>query len=90
MLPDTERANAPSLAAEREKPPKRHAHPDGLSEREVEVLRLIAAGRSNREIADQLVLSLRTVEHHIARIYPKIGARGRADATTYALRRDLL
>jgi pimeloyl-ACP methyl ester carboxylesterase/DNA-binding CsgD family transcriptional regulator len=64
-------------------------YPDGLSEREVQVLCLIARGRSNSEIAEELVLSVRTVEHHIARIYPKIGARGRADATSYALRHDL-
>ncbi len=63
--------------------------PDGLSEREVEVLRLIAAGSSNREIAGQLVLSVRTVERHITNIYAKIGARGKADATAYALRNSL-
>jgi DNA-binding CsgD family transcriptional regulator len=63
--------------------------PHGLSEREVEVLRLIADGSSNREIAEQLVLSVRTVERHITNIYGKIGARGKADATAYALRHDL-
>jgi DNA-binding NarL/FixJ family response regulator len=63
--------------------------PNGLSEREVEVLRLIADGSSNREIAEQLVLSVRTVERHITNIYGKIGARGKADATAYALRHDL-
>jgi DNA-binding CsgD family transcriptional regulator len=61
------------------------AYPDGLTEREVEVLRLIAAGRSNREIADELVLSVRTVERHITNLYGKIDARGKADATAYAL-----
>lgn len=49
------------------------SHPDGLTDREVEVLRLITAGQSNREIADSLVLSVRTVERHIANIYAKIG-----------------
>jgi DNA-binding NarL/FixJ family response regulator len=62
----------------------------GLSEREVEVLRLLAGGRSNAEIAAELVLSVRTVEKHVANIYAKIGARGRADAATYALRQGLL
>ena len=62
----------------------------GLSEREVEVLRLLASGRSNAEIAAELVLSVRTVEKHVANIYAKIGARGRADAATYALRQGLL
>jgi DNA-binding NarL/FixJ family response regulator len=61
------------------------AYPDGLTEREVDVLRLIAAGRSNREIADELILSVRTVERHITNLYGKIDARGKADATAYAL-----
>jgi DNA-binding CsgD family transcriptional regulator len=67
-------------------------YPNGLTEREVEVLRLLAAGKSNREIATQLVLSVRTAERHIANIYEKIGARGkvaRAVATAYALLQDL-
>jgi Flp pilus assembly protein TadD/DNA-binding CsgD family transcriptional regulator len=61
------------------------AYPDGLSGREVEVLRLVAAGWTNREIAEALVLSIHTVERHVANIYRKIGARGRADATAYAI-----
>lgn len=60
-------------------------YPDGLTEREVEILRLLAAGRSNREIAEELVLSVRTVERHIANIYAKTGTHGRAAATAYAL-----
>jgi DNA-binding CsgD family transcriptional regulator len=63
--------------------------PDGLTEREVEVLRLVAGGKSNREIADELVLSTRTVERHVTNIYAKIDAHGRADATAYALRHGL-
>ena len=59
----------------------------GLSPRETEVLRLIAAGRSNREIAGELFLSVRTVERHVTNLYAKIGARGRA--TAFALRRGL-
>jgi DNA-binding NarL/FixJ family response regulator len=50
---------------------------------------LLAAGRSNDEIAAELVLSVRTVEHHVASIYGKVGASGRtarATATAYALR----
>lgn len=67
-------------------------YPDDLTEREVEVLCLIAAGRSNQEIAQDLTLSLRTVERHISNIYLKIGATGRiarATATAYALRLGL-
>jgi DNA-binding CsgD family transcriptional regulator len=58
---------------------------DGLTPREVEVLGLIASGLSNAGIAEQLVLSVATVERHISNIYGKIGARGRADATSYAI-----
>jgi DNA-binding NarL/FixJ family response regulator len=62
---------------------------DDLTRREREVLRLLAEGRSNDEIAAELVLSVRTVEHHVASIYAKIGASGRtarATATAYALK----
>lgn len=65
----------------------------GLTSREVEVLALIGAGRSNREIADQLVLSVRTVERHISNIYGKLGVTGpaaRAAAVAFALRHDLV
>src|SRR5205085_2701923 len=53
-------------------------HP--LTEREAQVVRLLAAGASNKEIARELGLSVRTAERHIVNIYAKIGARGRADA----------
>ena len=65
------------------------AYPAGLSAREVEVLRLIAAGRSNREISEELTLSVRTVARHIANIYTKIGTRNKAEATDYAHRHGL-
>jgi len=67
----------------------RSTPPAGLSPREIEVLRLIAAGRTNKEIAEALVLSFRTVERHVTHLYEKIGARGRADATVFALRHGL-
>jgi DNA-binding NarL/FixJ family response regulator len=63
-----------------------------LTPREIEVLRLIAAGKSNQEIAAILVLSVRTVERHISNIYAKIGASGavaRATATAYAFHHGL-
>ena len=65
------------------------SYPDALTEREVEVLRLIASGRSNREIADDRVISVRTVERHIANIYTKCGVRTKAQATDYAHRHGL-
>lgn len=63
--------------------------PDGLTAREGEVLRLVAAGRSSREIGSDLVLSVRTVERHVANIYLKTGTHGRVQLTTYAVARGL-
>jgi DNA-binding NarL/FixJ family response regulator len=66
--------------------------PAGLTAREREVLHLVAQGRSNQEIAAQLVLSVRTVERHVANIYDKLGAAGkvaRASAAAYALRHGI-
>jgi DNA-binding CsgD family transcriptional regulator len=63
--------------------------PDGLSPREGDVLRLIAGGRSNREIAEALVISERTVARHITNLYQKIGARNKSEATAYALSHGL-
>jgi DNA-binding NarL/FixJ family response regulator len=66
------------------------SHPDGLTPREVAVLRFVAAGLTNRQIADELVLSARTVERHIAHIYEKCNLAGRAEATLYAVRHGLI
>ena len=62
----------------------------GLTFREAEVLRLVAKGQSNKEIAAELVLSVRTVERHITNLYGKIDARGKADATAYAIHHGLV
>ncbi len=64
-------------------------YPDGLTEREVAVLRLVTLGKSNSEIGHELVLSVRTVERHITNIYGEIHARGRADAIAYAFSHGL-
>ena len=61
----------------------------GLSRREVQVLALLAAGRSNRDIARALFLSPRTVQRHVANLYPKIGAHNRAEATAFAIHHGL-
>jgi DNA-binding NarL/FixJ family response regulator len=79
-----------ALAEDPSASPTAAGRPDGLTARELEVLRLVASGRSNREIADELVLSVRTVERHITNLYAKIGARGKADATAYAFQHGLL
>jgi DNA-binding CsgD family transcriptional regulator len=66
-----------SLAADMGKPPEGPL-PHDLTAREAEVLWLIAAGKTNQEIAEDLVLSIRTVERHISTIYEKLNLRGRA------------
>jgi two-component system response regulator NreC len=64
--------------------------PDGLSEREVEVLRMIALGHTNAEIAEALYLSVRTVETHRAHIQQKLRLGSRADLVRYALEHNLV
>jgi DNA-binding NarL/FixJ family response regulator len=64
--------------------------PDGLTPREAEVLRLVAIGRTNQEIADELVLSLRTVEHHLTNVYGKTAMRRKPEAAAYALMHGLV
>jgi DNA-binding NarL/FixJ family response regulator len=64
--------------------------PDGLTPREAEVLALIAAGRTNSEIAAALVVSAATVKSHVNHIFAKIGARDRAQAVVYAYANNLV
>ncbi|GAA3036872.1 response regulator transcription factor [Streptosporangium longisporum] len=64
--------------------------PDGLTRREAEVLRLIAEGRSNAEIAGTLFISEATVKTHINNLFAKAGLRDRAQAVTYAFRHGLM
>jgi two-component system, NarL family, response regulator NreC len=63
---------------------------DGLSERELEIVRLIALGHTNTEIAEQLFLSVRTVESHRARVQQKLKLNKRSDLVRFALERGLL
>jgi pimeloyl-ACP methyl ester carboxylesterase/DNA-binding CsgD family transcriptional regulator len=67
-------------------PPSRR---DGLTERETEILALLAAGKSNAAIAQALTISTRTVERHIGNIYVKIGVHSRSEATAYAFRHGI-
>ena len=62
----------------------------GLSDREVQVLGLVARGYSNAEIASRLVISRRTAEHHVQHIYTKIGVSSRAAAALFAVEHHLL
>ncbi len=85
---DTSACAAVVEAAGLRKP--RTEFPCGLTEREVEVLRLAARGLSNRLIAAELVLSERTVGHHLAHIYDKTGRRTRAGAAVFAMEHGLI
>jgi len=69
--------------------PMHRSVPGGLTQREVEVLRLLSQGRTNRQIAEELVLSERTVANHLGAILAKTGADNRAGAATFALRHGL-
>jgi ATP/maltotriose-dependent transcriptional regulator MalT len=66
------------------------AYPHGLTQREAEVLRLIGQGKSNPQIAEELVISLNTVARHASNIFTKIGCSSRAEAAAYAVRHGLV
>ncbi len=66
-----------------------HAYPAGLSAREVEVLRLVAQGMTDRQVAEQLFLSPRTINQHLRSIYNKLGVSSRAAATHFAVERGI-
>jgi len=84
------RAATAVLEAAGHPPATRAEYPAGLSEREVEVLALMCRGNTNKSIGLQLFVSDRTVGHHIAHIYNKIGFSTRAGATLFAMEHDLL
>jgi DNA-binding NarL/FixJ family response regulator len=69
---------------------RRAGRPGGLTPREVEVLVLLARGRSNPEIAAQLIVSRKTVGSHIEHIYTKLGVSSRTEAALFAMRLGLL
>jgi DNA-binding NarL/FixJ family response regulator len=63
---------------------------DGLTAREVEVLRLVATGSTNRAIASELFISEKTVARHVSNIFTKLGCTSRAAATAYAYEHDIV
>ena len=81
--PDLDRVEA--LLDERSSPST-----GGLTARELEVLRLVASGKTNREVATDLVISERTVDRHVSNIFDKIGVPSRAAATAYAYEHGLI
>lgn len=66
------------------------SYPDGLTIREVEVLRVVAQGLTNEQVAQRLVISPRTVDTHLTSIYSKIGVSSRVAATRYAIEHHLV
>ena len=87
MLLEAARAATRPAATE---PARTQDLPDGLTEREAEVLTLMANGLSNREIADSLYVAEATVKTHVNRIFAKTLSRDRAQATAYAHRHGLV
>ena len=69
---------------------RKQTAPGGLTPREVDVLRLVATGATNREVADRLVISEKTVARHVSNIFSKLGVTSRAAATAYAFRHELV
>ncbi|MGH2801202.1 MAG: response regulator transcription factor, partial [Thermoleophilaceae bacterium] len=86
---DGEAVDAVLSAAGHPQKTRKRAWPAGLTTREVEVLRLVARGLPTRAIATQLVISPKTVEHHVGHLYAKIGVSTRAAATMFAMEHDL-
>lgn len=78
------------LGAAGHAPSKPKRRDDGLTPREVEILLLVARGASNKDIAEQLVLSEKTVRNHVERTYAKLGVKNRVGASLYALESGLV
>jgi len=87
---DSECVEAVLAAAGQTRPMGKRPWPAGLTDREIEVLRLVARGESNRGVARALVISPRTAEHHVQHIYAKIGVSTRAAAAMFAMQHGLL
>jgi len=86
----TQLGAAPDLARMELSPRREPKAPGGLSAREVQVLRLVATGKTNRAIADELFISERTVERHVSNIFIKLDVSSRAAATAYAYEHQLV
>ena len=87
---DPDAVNAVLTAAGHQTRPPRPSWPAGLTDREVEVLRLICRGGTKKHVAGLLFISPNTVDHHVRHIYQKAGVQTRAGATLFALENHLL
>jgi DNA-binding NarL/FixJ family response regulator len=81
---------APDIASIDAQAGRASREPHGLTARELEVLRLVAAGQTNKSIAAELVLSERTVERHVSNIFAKLNVSSRAAATAFAYQHRIL
>ena len=81
--------HSPTLAAGGHRASRRTSSSSGLTAREVEVLRLVAQGKSNREIAAELFIAEKTARNHIERVYTKLGVNNRTQASLAAIDRGL-
>ena len=87
---DSDVVNAVLLAAGHRIPSPSQGVVAGLSEREVEVLRLLARGQTMKQVANQLTIAYKTVDRHVQNIYTKIGVSTRAGATLFAMEHRLM
>lgn len=87
---DGEVVAAVSAAAGMAAPTGKAPAPAGLTERELDVLRLVARGLATKEVASRLGVSVKTADHHLQRVYDKVGVRTRAGVTVFAVERGLV
>jgi DNA-binding NarL/FixJ family response regulator len=87
---DQARTEAEDVLTAQAHPPSSAIYPARLSQREVEVLRLVATGLTDAQVAERLVLSTRTVSTHLRSIYSKLEVTSRHAATRFALEHDLI
>ena len=87
---DRDAVEAVLAAAGQPAEPVRRAHPAGLTDRELEVVRLLAQGLTNKEIATALDISAKTAGHHVQHIFEKAGVTTRAAATLFAMQNALI
>jgi DNA-binding CsgD family transcriptional regulator len=68
----------------------RRSRTDGLTAREIEILRRVTSGLTNRQLASELGVSTRTIDAHLRSVYAKLGVKSRSAATRYAIEHDLV
>ena len=68
----------------------RRSRVDGLTDREVEILRRVTSGLTNRQLAEELGVSTRTIDAHLRSVYAKLGVKSRSAATRYAIEHHLV